>query len=230
MTDEVVDIHNRRRLPQELYDVYNNFIFSDNNSIFFKMVKRIELFQMVKHLNGDIVECGVFKGSGMALWIKLLHMYTPHDIRKVVGFDFFNSDFVQSIPEQLDREAMQQVFSRCSHDTTMDTLRKQFRSTGVSDTRYDLVQGDVSCTTKEYVHTRPGFRIALLYMDVDLDVPTYDALTALWPRVVEGGVVVFDEYGYAAWSEGNAVDRFVKEHDLHLCKIDLQSPTAYIVK
>ena len=42
--------------------------------------------------------------------------------------------------------------------------------------------------------SRPGFRISLLHMDLDVEEPTLKALEALWPKVCKGGVVIFDEY------------------------------------
>jgi hypothetical protein len=65
---------------------------------------------------------------------------------------------------------------------------------------------------------------------MDLEKPTYDALVVFWDRIVKGGIIVFDEYGYNAWTESNAVDRFISEKKLRLHKIDLQSPTAYVIK
>ena len=55
------------------------------------MFKRIEFFLMVKDLPGGIFGIGVFKGAGVALWLSLKHIYSPHFIFKIVGFDMFNS-------------------------------------------------------------------------------------------------------------------------------------------
>ena len=52
---------------------------------------------------------------------------------------------------------------------------------------------------------------SILYLDLDLYKPTYKALVNLWDNVVEGGLIIFDEYGYHNWSESQAVDRFIKE-------------------
>ena len=81
------------------------------------------------------------------------------------------------------------------------------------------------------VAARPGFRIALLNMDLDLAEPTLAALEALWPRVVPGGVVVFDEYSVARWTESNAVDQFFEEKPVALKTLPWsRTPTAYLVK
>ena len=40
-----------------------------------KMLHRFEFFLKTKHLPGDIVEIGVFKGSGIATWLKFIEIY-----------------------------------------------------------------------------------------------------------------------------------------------------------
>ena len=93
-----------------------------------------------------------------------------------------------------------------------------------------MIQGDVSKTTKKIIKERPGLRISILYMDLDIDEPTYDALNNLWDFVVPGGIVVFDEYAYHRWTESNAVDRFINERGIKLYSTHVKAPTAYIVK
>ena len=222
------------RTAQSVYDAYNDFLFSSDRNVLFKMLKRIELFDKIKSLNGDIVECGVFKGSGVALWLKLLDLHSPHDIRKVIGFDFFDSSFVDNLPNAIDKEMMGQVFSRCNvSDACISRENIQDKLVNVcelSPDKFELIKGDISIKSKEYAESRPGFRISLLYLDLDLDEPTYATLCNLWSHVVQGGIVVFDEYAYHVWSESNAVDRFTKEHGLKLYKTNVRSPTAYIIK
>jgi hypothetical protein len=93
-----------------------------------------------------------------------------------------------------------------------------------------LIEGDVSETTKAFSQDNPGFKISLLYMDLDLEIPTYDTLVNLWGNVTRGGLIVFDEYGYHKWSESKGVDRFIKERNLEIKSLDFACPTAYIKK
>ena len=187
---------------------------------------------MVKDKPGDIVECGVFKGSGIFTWAKLIELFAPFEIKKIVGFDFFSQNFVSNL-ENNDRNSMEQVFSRC--DTTEDeisnqTIASRLTHIGIPEHKFELVKGDVSITSLEYVRRNPGFRISLLYLDLDLEKPTYDALENFWNVIVSGGIIVFDEYGYGAWTESNAVDRFVRQHNLVLHKTNVSAPTAYLIK
>lgn len=230
-----MNIYNEEKVTdQSIYDAYNNMLFNEDRNVFFKMVTRIDIFNKIKDLNGDIVECGVFKGSGLMLWIKLLELYSPHDIRKVIGFDFFDKNFVNDLHDTIDKKMMEEVFTRCktlqSEDISEQGIKKKLIDNNVSKGRFDLVKGDVCVTCEEYIKDKPGLRISLLYLDMDLEEPTYKALINFWPRIVKGGVIVFDEYGYHVWSESNAVDKFVLENNLILYKTNVKSPTAYIIK
>lgn len=225
-----IDIHSN----QNIYDSFNNFIFSKDRNIFNKLCMRFYFYNKTEHLLGDIVECGVFKGSGLFSWIKMLDMNEPNSIKKVIGFDFFDPNFVNDILDETDRETMKQVFDRCSDlqigEVSLSGIESKFDAAGFKKSKYELVSGDISQTTKKFVDERPGFRISILYMDLDLDEPTYNTLNNLWDRVVDGGIVVFDEHAYHSWSESNAVDRFVKEKKLTIYRTNIQTPTAYIIK
>jgi len=217
---------------QDVYQSFNSFIFSEDRNLFNKLYSRINFYDMVKNKGGDIVECGVFKGSGLLTWLKILDMNEPNSIKKVIGFDFYDSSFVEDL-EGIDKETMSEVFSRCEtniDDISLDGVKNKILGGGFGVDKFDLVKGDIIKTTKEYSKTRPGFRISILYLDLDLEEPTYETLVNLWDNVVKGGIIVFDEYGYHNWSESNAVDRFIEERGLSLISTKVKAPTAYIIK
>lgn len=219
---------------QSVYDSFNGFIFSNDRNVFNKLYSRMKFYEMTKHLLGDIVECGVFKGSGLLTWLKILDMNEPNSIKKVIGFDFFNPNFVEDLQDEVDRELMKQVFDRCE-DLEKDELsvagvRNKLQNAGFSESRYDLVAGDIALTSRSFLKDKPGLRISVLYLDLDLGDPTYETLNNMWERVVDSGIVVLDEYAYHGWSESKGVDRFVKEHGLQIIPTNVKTPTAYIVK
>ena len=100
------------------------------------------------------------------------------------------------------------------------------------DKKYILVRGDVEDTLPKFLEDNPGFRISLLYIDVDLSRPTYYSLRYLWDRILPGGIILFDEYEYHKFSESVGVERFLKERGLafNLISTNWMAPTAYIVK
>lgn len=223
------DIHSN----QSIYDSFNDFIFSKDRNVFNKMIARSAFYAETEHLHGDIVECGVFKGSGLLTWLKLLDLNEPHSIKKVLGLDFFGNDFVKDL-HGIDKETMKQVFDRDAklkkEDVSMEGVRKRISNAGFDSSKFELIQGDVSKTSEDISVNRPGLRISILYLDMDLDEPTYAAVCNLWDNVVSGGYIVFDEYAYHSWSESNAVDRICKDFKVKLHKTKIKAPTAYIIK
>jgi hypothetical protein len=59
--------------------------------------------------------------------------------------------------------------------------------------KVELVAGDACETIPRYVVEHPHLLVSLLYLDFDLYEPTKVALEQLYPRVVKGGIVAFDE-------------------------------------
>lgn len=220
--------------PQAVFDNFNSFILSDDRRVFNKLVARTLIYDQVKNIPGDIVECGIFKGTGLYTFLKLKNVFNPNTSKKVIGFDFFNTDsLLSSIEEGIDKEAMGVLFEgrNFKHDErSAEVLYNQLISHGFQKSEFLLIQGDISTTSKTFSENNPGFKISLLYMDLDLEVPTYDTLVNLWDNVTKGGIIVFDEYGYHKWSESRGVDRFIEEKNLQIRSLDYSCPTAYIVK
>ena len=70
----------------------------------------------------------------------------------------------------------------------------------------------MSETIPKFLEENPGLRICLLHFDCDLYEPTAVGLKHLYPLVVKGGVVVFDEYGLIPWQgESLAVEEYFAE-------------------
>lgn len=220
--------------PQSLFDSFNSFILSNDRRVFNKLISRALLYNEVKDVPGDIVECGVFKGTGLYTFLKLKNIFNPNSSKKVIGFDFFDTDnLISSIHDGIDKEAMNSLFKErnFSHNQSFkNTLYKQILNNGFSESEFELVEGDISTTSKQFSDDNPGFKISLLYMDLDLEIPTYNTLINLWDNMSKGGIIVFDEYGYHKWSESKGVDRFAQEKNLEVKSLNYICPTAYIKK
>ena len=219
-------------ISQDIFDNFNKFIFSDDTKIFAKMVARTMFFNEVKDVPGDIVECGVYKGSGLLTWLKLKKTLSPNAFKKIIGFDMFDSESLLNSLSGHDKETMSTLFSSRQFEyKNYDTvLHKTILDAGFDCSNFELIQGDISKTSEEFVTKRPGFKISLLYLDMDLEKPTYDALLHFWPRISKGGLVIFDEYGYHQWSESKGADKFANENNLEIKMLNYNAPTAFIKK
>lgn len=218
--------------PQHIFDSFNHFMFSSDTKLFAKLIARTMLFNEVKDVPGDIVECGVYKGSGLLTWLKLKDTLSPNAFKKIIGFDMFDSESLLNSLNGHDKETMNALFSnrQFEYKNYDSILSKMILDAGFDNSNFELIQGDVSKTAEEFVSKRPGFKISLLYLDMDLEKPTYDALLHFWPRISKGGLVVFDEYGYHQWSESKGADKFVNENNLEIKMLNYNAPTAFIKK
>ena len=145
-------------------------------------------FEKTKHLAGDIVELGVFKGSGVATFIKFLEIFCTHSNKKVIGFDIFDSDN-EIINNFENGETMKTVYGKTdSGDLLLENVEKKLLNINNDNSKFILVKGDVCSTTKEFVSENPGFRISLLYVDLDLNEPVYESLKNLWNRILPWGI------------------------------------------
>ena len=220
-------------MSQKLFDDFNGFIMSSDTKVFNKIIARTLIYERVKDIPGDIVECGVFKGSGFYTFLKLKKILNPCSLKRVVGFDFFDTDQLLSNLNGLDKEAMSIFFNfrKFEHtDDFKDVLEKKILMDGFFPEDFELVKGDISQTSKEYVDSHPGLKISLLYIDLDLEEPTYNTLKNFWNNMSKGGIIVFDEYAHPKWSETRGVDRFIEEMNIEIKNLNYICPSAYIVK
>ncbi|NBO70379.1 MAG: hypothetical protein EBU66_19925 [Bacteroidetes bacterium] len=227
-----MDIYNKTTVtPQVIYDAYNTLVFSPDTRVFNKMIKRTEIYMKVKDLLGDILEFGVFKGSGIALFLKLKEMYEPNSHMKVIGFDYFQKESLIDSLDGINKNSMTSILTRVdSSDLSLDSVT--MRLSCYNPDNYMLIQGDAAAECKKFCVEYPGSKIKILYMDLDTAEPTYTILKALWSRVVKGGIVVFDEYAFHVWDETLGVDAFLKEIEGQYESFNtfINAPTMYIKK
>ena len=228
-----MDIYNKQEeTPNIIYESYNNLVFSNDKKVLFKMITKINLYKKIKHLNGDIMEFGVFMGAGIALWLQLLKLYEIHSSTMVIGFDFFDKNDLLKNLKGDNKNMMSQVINRGNDKNSiqLDVIKR--KCSFILPNRFILIKGDACITSLEFKKNNKGERIKLLYLDMDLEEPTFQVLNNLWDRVVINGLIILDEYGFHKWDESNGVDRFLKtiKGKYKLLNTNVQNPTMIIEK
>ena len=184
-----MDIYNGQQVQnQSIYDNFNGFIISPDRNVFNKLITRTDFFLKTLNVPGDIVECGVFKGTGLLVWLKLINWYSPNSIKKVIGFDFFDPDFTNTLSNKDDKKYMNDVLNRTSkNDLSLEHVFDVAKNISLFDeSKFQLIAGDISITSKDFVNNNIGLKISILYMDLDLDEPTYKSLCNFWDRISIG--------------------------------------------
>ncbi|PYJ09251.1 MAG: macrocin-O-methyltransferase [Verrucomicrobia bacterium] len=198
-----------------------------------------ELFKLTLEVPGDIAELGVFRGAGLMTWANFLESYCIGDRTKVVfGFDNWKG-FTDFAPED-GREDMtvQKTAGGFSPSAYFEELKNAL---GIFDSdrfvgwkeRVKLVEGHIEETVPAFVNDNPGVRFSLIHFDCDLYEPTKAALTALWPVLSRGGLMLFDEYAIHNWpGETRAVDEFFKDKpEVRVRTLPWNNvPAGYVIK
>ena len=212
------------------FKLYNELIESENFDRLQKIFTRYDLFKKTTRVPGDIVECGVFKGTGHIFWLKLLRIFDEHSMKKVIGFDTF-SNFPKSILKYEKKEANKFIKESKYRDITVKEINKKISKIGLKS-RSELIKGDITKTSANYVKNNKGFRISLLNLDLDTYEGTKSALENFYPVVSKNGIIILDEYGKRGWGETDAVDEFFKnKKNINIQTIKYSNqPSAFIIK
>ncbi|HEY9760844.1 MAG TPA: TylF/MycF/NovP-related O-methyltransferase [Oculatellaceae cyanobacterium] len=205
-----------------------------------RFLAHFKLFEKTIDLPGDIIEIGVARGVSLFSWHKFIEIFHSNDTaKKIIGIDSFEGlrDFSEKDgAHDIKVSKTDGGFYGSSVEGEIEMLAAWHNNDNIlAKQRVILKKGRVEDVLGPLLSERPGLRISLLHMDVDLYEPTLFALRNLWDLVVPGGVIVFDEYGLPPWAgEGTAVDEFIRERSLSNIRIQKfpwsLTPNGFIVK
>lgn len=196
-------------------DAFDRYFATASPSTLVSRDRCYVLERLLKHtlnISGEVVECGVYKGGTAAMLAQILA--EANSEKKLYLFDTF-----QGMPET---------------DEEKDWHRKgDFADTSLESVKQFVGHPD-RCIYK------PGFipdtfsglddlNISFCHIDVDIYKSIIDSLNFIWPRMGQGGVVIFDDYGFPTCPGAlEAVDFFFSSQDaVPLC---LQTGQALVIK
>lgn len=233
-----------RYLPQ-LEDYFNNSVgtIAEKLENFAKYVPRqhltnflakYEVFKKILHIQGSIIECGVFFGGGLMTFAQLSAIFEPvNSQRKIIGFDTFSG-----FPEisRFDKDSESEFVHKGG--LAVSTYEDLKSSISLYDSnrfishipKVELIKGDATRTIPKYLKENPHTVISLLYLDFDIYKPTKVALESFVPRMPKGAVIVFDELNNKFWrGETKAVLDTMNLRDLKIERFSFNSYMSYAV-
>jgi len=211
----------------EAFQYENNFHLSCDITRISKILVHYELYKRVAGLPGAIVECGVFKGVSLTLFTELRELVEHATSRKIVGFDTFDRFPDTSFPA--DKEFREKFISAAGSQSISKGQLTEVLTRKRLYTNIELVEGDITETLPRYVRDHPELRIALLNLDTDIYEPAVTILEYLYPRIVDGGILLLDDYGVTV-GETKAVDDYFAGKNVRIQKLPFRETPAFIVK
>ena len=184
--------------------------------------RRFALIQAVNYIiknkiAGDIVECGVWKGGSIMAVTKTLLELKSYD-KELYLFDTFEgipkpTEFDVSYKDKLAiKEFEDQKIDNNSSDwlrIELDEVKKNVFSTGYNKEKFHFIKGKVEDT----IPKNSPETISILRLDTDWYDSTRHELIHLFPRLVRGGIVIIDDYGFWRGAK-KAVDEYFEENNI----------------
>lgn len=160
--------------------------------------KMEKLYQAVIQINknnieGDFVECGVYKGgSVMNMVLTQLNYKKRADIYLYDTFEGMTAETEYDV--NYEGTPAQKILRRESKKciASLEEVKRNVNITHYPEELLHYVKGDVAKTLLENVPER----IALLRLDTDWYESTKIELEILYPKLVKGGILILDDYGY----------------------------------
>jgi hypothetical protein len=168
----------------------------------------IQFLKLVDNLAGDTVECGAFQGGTSFFILKHGRRDRAHHI-----FDSFEG---LSAPDAIDGA----YWNKGSLSSAESVIRENLKS--FSNVQY--YRGWIPDRFPEVADRRFCF----VHVDVDLYRPTKDSLEFFFARLMPGGVIICDDYGFDTCPGARkAMDEFAAEQGLVV--LDLPTGQGIII-
>jgi O-methyltransferase len=165
-------------------------------------------------IEGDFVECGVWKGGSLFAMMLTLQRLGDHS-RQIWGYDTFDgmtapADLDVSFHGQKAKEIYSDHANRGERWLAIPrtTVTENLYRSGYSMEKVRLVEGDVQVSLRQGLPSS----IAFLRLDTDWYESTMFELQTLYPKLVPKGIMIVDDYGHWRGAK-KAVDEYFSKCD-----------------
>lgn len=152
-----------------------------------------------RDLDGDFVECGVYRGSMSRMIAHYVDLHLlPHK-------RFYLLDTFSGIP--LESLSAEELTSRrpVAYDESYERVVRTFRGYP----NVTIIRGVIPHTLADV----KSARVAYLSLDMNAAAPEIAAAEYFWPKMVSGAVIVLDDYGWPGHDvQRREFDRFASRH------------------
>jgi O-methyltransferase len=158
----------------------------------------------VKKLKGDFVECGVNTGAYSRAVVEYVD-FNKLD-KTFYLFDTFSGLREDLVTEQEKKMGIDDYFGK--YKDVYQQVVETFKAFPVK-----IVQGAVPDTLSEC----DSQQIAYLSIDMNSVVPEIGAMEYFWPKMVQGGVIILDDYGFNKHiNQKLAFDKFAEREQVQI--------------
>ena len=219
---------------QSMYDYETNFHLTMNEDRLAKFLTHYEAFKISKNIPGEIVECGVFKGTSLARFSMFRKIMGGSHTTRLIAFDIFSDKYPNTKFKEDQAQRKHWIKTAGSSSISSSQLKKIFKKNSVNN--FKLIEGDVLKTVPKFKKNNPGLKISLLNIDIDFIEPTLVCLNNFYDCVSKGGVILLDNYagrgssGKYLHGDTSAIDKFFKNKKISIQKFYFSARPSFIIK
>jgi hypothetical protein len=219
---------------QTMYDAETDFNLTMTNDRLAKFIAHYEAMKMVENIPGSIVECGVFKGTSLVRFAAIRNLIGNNFSAKIVGFDIFSDEFPNTKFEEDQEQREHWLKTAGGSSIAVSQLEEIFNHHGVNN--FELIPGDICETVPLYAKNNPGIKISLLNIDCDFVEPTFCVLDHFYDRVLQGGIILLDNYsgegtsGISYHGDTKGIDDYFKDKNVQIERFPWAARPCFIIK
>jgi len=227
-----IEISHKNKVPVKFFEIDENFnrlynlaqektqmTKSDNLSRRERHYTLNQLLERVSILDGNVVECGCWRGLSayqIAYRLKINKFSNKFYIfDSFEGLSKFDEDD-RPLNGLKDEEKRRKEFA-CGEDIVKENLKE-----------FDFISYNKGWIPTRFNEVKEK-KFSLVHIDVDMYQPILDTLMFFYERMLPGGIIVLDDYGFTYFPGAKkATDEFMKDKKDFF--IALSSGQAFIIK
>jgi O-methyltransferase len=197
---------------KEFIEIVKPFTMTSEERIT-KLFESLEYIR-INNIEGDLVECGIWKGGNILGIMEYVYHHKMEN-RKIWLYDTFSG---MTEPDENDidfennkaRDVLDSnSFYECK--SPLDEVNQNLKLSKLPNDRLVYIIGDI-CETLNYENNTPK-KISLLRLDTDWYQSTKKEMEVLYPKLVNNGVLIVDDYGHWKGSK-KAVDEYLIDNKI----------------
>ena len=198
-----------------------------------KLIAQYELFKLTKNVTGDIIEGGVYFGSGLFGWANIAVSLEPYNYQcKIIGFDTFQGSKGVTIKDTSSKNILRREGEYNANN--FDDLKKAIhifdKDRMLSHiNKVELVKGDISKTVPRYCLKNKQQVVRILHLGMNLYKPTLVALKNFVPRMNKGSIISIDGLNHATPGCMQALREVVKNKKYKLQNFDFYPNFTFLI-
>ena len=188
----------------------------------YSMTPKIRIYNLLqalrhikqKNIDGDFVECGVWRGGNIILFKKFLENELKNSNKKIFAYDTYEG---MNQPSEEDYNLTSKISAKIllkkekNKDSNIwgiskiEDVKKNISENVKNLDNINFIKGEVEQTLNSEKNL--PLKISILRLDTDWYLSTKKELEVLYDRVSSGGIIIIDDYGHWNGSK-KAVDEF----------------------